>query len=278
MAFKHFLISRFNLRPKGRDLASQEWMERRWDLFLSTCWPSVKHQSNQNFTWLMFFDVETIEEDRTRIKELEIEYPQFQPIFIRGTESFNDEVVNEVKKKSGIEFSHVITTRLDNDDAIHEAFVQTIQDAFKGQDEALIDLISGYSLWTEELTLLARIDKPFNPFVSLIERNHPGLTTVATRNHDHWATYQNRLVLRREPLWMQVIHGGNQASQFGYKGWLVKGGYLNGDITLLDSFHVDIHYSKSPTIFFIWIYNFRVWVHHLFRRLKFLLKKLSGRK
>jgi hypothetical protein len=226
----------------------------------------------------MFFDVATREEDRVKISELQNEYPKLEPIFIDGAESFNQEVVIEVKKKTGNNFSHIITTRLDNDDAIHESFVQAVQEQFKGQDEALIDPISGYSLWTHSPTLLAKVKKPFNPFMSLIEKNVSELTTVSTRNHDHWSSYQNRLVLDGIPLWLQVIHGENQASQFGYKGWLVEGGYISRELNLLEGFHLGIVYSNPPTFIYMWVYNLRVLVYHLMNEMRYSLKKLAGRK
>jgi hypothetical protein len=226
----------------------------------------------------MFFDIETRDEDRVKISELQKQYPKFEPVFIAGAESFNQEVVIEVKNRTGNNFSHIITTRLDNDDAVHEAFVQSVQEQFKGQDEALIDPISGYSLWTQDPVLLAKIKKPFNPFMSLIEKNGAELTTVSTRNHDHWSSYQNRIVLEGIPLWLQVIHGENQASQFGYKGWLVEGGYLSRELNLLDGFHLDMAYSEPPSAIYVRIYNIKVWCYHLLRNIRSALNKLAGRK
>ncbi|MDA0973467.1 MAG: glycosyltransferase [Bacteroidetes bacterium] len=274
MAFKHFIISRFNLRPIGRPLASDDWMSRRWDLFMNSCWTSVRHQTNQNFTWLMFFDIKTTDEDRMRINELRKSSPTFEPIFIDGAASFNQEVIKAVKGRTGDEYSHIITTRLDNDDAIHESFVQTIQSEFKGQDEALIDIVSGYSLWTQHRTLLARIEKPLNPFLSLVERNGLELTTVSTRNHDHWSTFQNRTLIKGRPLWVQIIHGENQASQFGHKGWLVERGYLSKDMSLLQPFHLDMKLKVPPSLLFHSVYNLNLRLRHLVSSVKSRMKHL----
>lgn len=209
-----------------------------------------------------------------RINELRKSSPTFEPIFIDGAASFNQEVIKAVKGRTGDEYSHIITTRLDNDDAIHESFVQTIQSEFKGQDEALIDIVSGYSLWTQHRTLLARIEKPLNPFLSLVERNGPELTTVSMRNHDHWSTFQNRNTIKGRPLWLQIIHGENQATLFGHKGWLVEGGYLCKDLNLLQPFHLEMKNQAPPSFLFHSIYNLKVWLHHLVSSVKSRMKHL----
>ena len=57
--FKHYLITRFNLRADNWDvtknneqLLTDEWMDNRMWLFENFCFPSVIGQTNQNFEWL----------------------------------------------------------------------------------------------------------------------------------------------------------------------------------------------------------------------------------
>ena len=72
--FQHYLITRFNLKKEGWDTSknnipvlTEEWLERRFKLFETFCFPSVKHQSNQNFTWFVYFDVDTPKVFKDRI-------------------------------------------------------------------------------------------------------------------------------------------------------------------------------------------------------------------
>ncbi len=55
---QHFLFTRFNLRNESwnstknaNPVLTEEWLEKRFDLFERFCLPSVKAQINQNFRW-----------------------------------------------------------------------------------------------------------------------------------------------------------------------------------------------------------------------------------
>jgi hypothetical protein len=61
--FHHFVLTRFNVKiglGGGESVAPNlEWLVHRFDLFDKFCFPSVRNQSNLNFKWLVFFDVDT---------------------------------------------------------------------------------------------------------------------------------------------------------------------------------------------------------------------------
>ena len=59
--YKHFLITRFNLKKKGWEttknnekIQTEEWLRHRFELFEAYCLPSVINQSNQDFIWYVF--------------------------------------------------------------------------------------------------------------------------------------------------------------------------------------------------------------------------------
>ena len=87
--FKHIIITRFNLRmgkgyeyDKNKNLTgSEEWLEKRFILFNKYCFPSLKAQLNKNFIWFVLFDSETPDRYKLRIKEYELLFSNFIPIF-----------------------------------------------------------------------------------------------------------------------------------------------------------------------------------------------------
>ncbi len=59
--FKHFVITLFNLKLWTQDknnvsTRTDEWLEKRFELFENYCLPSLKAQTNKNFVWLCLFD------------------------------------------------------------------------------------------------------------------------------------------------------------------------------------------------------------------------------
>ena len=93
----------------------------------------------------------------------------FIPVFIDGAKSFKKSVKTEVYDRSVGE-AYVITSRLDNDDAIHSSYIDTIQKQFKEQEYCYVDCVSGYSLLDQEKLMLAKIRKKLSPFSSLIAK------------------------------------------------------------------------------------------------------------
>jgi hypothetical protein len=75
--FKHFLLTRFNLRVEdwattknGDQVLNDAWLMDRFRLFESYCLPSVKNQSNQDFTWFVFFDKNTPDKFKCKLGQL----------------------------------------------------------------------------------------------------------------------------------------------------------------------------------------------------------------
>ncbi len=101
--FEHFIITRFNLRQENWDttknktqINSEFWIKNRFELFDKYCFPTVKAQTNQNFKWLVFFDVQTPKEYREIVVNYVRDYNNFIPLFIDGMKSFNQELIKYI--------------------------------------------------------------------------------------------------------------------------------------------------------------------------------------
>ena len=132
--FQHYLITRFNLKKEGWDTSknnipvlTEEWLERRFKLFETFCFPSVKHQSNQNFTWFVYFDVDTPKVFKDRILGLSLGYSNFQPQFVENMQAFVPAIQEELNK---VNAAYIITSRIDNDDCIAYNYIADVQKRF----------------------------------------------------------------------------------------------------------------------------------------------------
>ena len=144
--FQHYIITRFNLRrddwkmTRNDDLVlSDSWIEERFELFENFCFPSVKKQTNQNFEWLVFFDINTPEKYLIKIKKFNMQFEKFHPYFIDGMDSFLPSINEKVRELD--QKQYIISSRLDNDDSIHKDYIDVVQRRFKSQDFLAVDII-----------------------------------------------------------------------------------------------------------------------------------------
>lgn len=203
--FGHVILTRFNVRqsPDDTRLARDEaWLTRRLELFDAFCYPSVRAQTVENFQWLVFFDQATPEAFRDRIAAYG-RWSRFRAAYVDGIDPAR--LGARVLACLGERPSHLITTRLDNDDALARDFIETVQAAFRGQAREVINVTSGY-IWRRGRVYLHR-DRS-NAFASLVERA-PGAQTVWCRQHHRLAEVAPIRQVGASPGWMQVVHGGN---------------------------------------------------------------------
>ncbi|MBD3582615.1 glycosyltransferase [Flavobacterium selenitireducens] len=220
--FRHYLITRFNLRKKGWDvtknneaLLTDAWMDDRLRLFGDYCVPSVAAQTNRDFTWLLFFDSTTPERFRSVAEALVSDMGNARIFYIDGMDAFYPEIKKFVTADANSS-KYLITSRMDNDDCIHRDYIQSIQNEFKSQDYRAIDIIKGYSLQVEPQFMLGKKEHAFNPFISLIEKNDDP-KTVWFNDHNLWKRETRITQLGNKRLWMSIIHGKNKVNEFdGY--------------------------------------------------------------
>lgn len=103
---------------------------------------------------------------------------------------------------------YLITTRLDSDDAIGIDFISQVQEQFEQQDSMYVNLLCGLQL--DRSGQVFRYDYPDNPFISYIERVDGVPRTVFQHpQHGKCRTLADVRDVVSDPMWMQVIHGGN---------------------------------------------------------------------
>ncbi|OZV70040.1 glycosyltransferase [Winogradskyella aurantia] len=232
--YKHFLITRFNLRKSdwvtnknNVAVLTDDWHRNRFQLFNEFCVPSVASQTNTNFEWLVFFDSSTKDEFRAIIKVIEKQIPNLKPFFIDGMDAFLPAIKEYI---SNCETDYIITSRMDNDDCLSRNFIASVQQKFKNQDFMAVDFINGFTLQIHPKVRLGKKLHQYNPFLSLIERND-NPNTIWSIPHNHWKKETSILQIKDEYVWCSIIHQENKVNEFT--------GFGQVDLTtFLDNFQI----------------------------------------
>ncbi len=200
--FAHFILTRFNIRwSKDADPPSDKWLKHRFNLFDKYCYPSVRNQTNQDFRWLVFFDSSTPKKYRGKIKKYS-KWKNFIPCFVSSSSlDFKERINSSIDPDT----KYIITTRLDNDDAVAKNFIEVIHRQFKGQNFEFINIIYGYVLYKRKL--YKRSHKS-NSFMSLIEERKD-FKTVWCKQHGKVSSVGKVKQIESKPLWFQVFHDKN---------------------------------------------------------------------
>lgn len=240
--FQHYILTRFNLRAKdwtttknNEKVLTEEWLEERFWLFENYCFNSVKNQRNQNFKWLVFFDDHTPEVYKQKVADYQKSYDNFMPFFIDGMDNFLPEIIKAIQNLDSEEY--IITSRLDNDDCIHENYTEVIQRQFNQQDHQAIDVIDGYTVEIGDDKRLGYLTKLNNPFISLIEKKDDFQTVWFRDRHGSWKYEKNMTRVRNERLWLSVIHSRNKVNEFS--------GFGKVDPKILKPFHLTEESEKE---------------------------------
>jgi hypothetical protein len=212
---QHFLLTRFNVKvnyDSARTGLDPTWLSHRFDLFERFCYPSVYAQTNSDFRWLVYFDSETPQVFKQKIDRC-AEWENFIPIYLET--EFSDQINQEkistlIHKKT----EYLITTRIDNDDAVSKNFIQSIRDNFEEREFEFISFVNGYVLDSGKLYSFKYVN---NPFTSLVERIKPTSTaeirTILCGEHSQLSKLGHIKQIKIDSVWLQVVHGKNVSNR-----------------------------------------------------------------
>ncbi len=210
---QHFVLTRFNLRVaySGSDLQGQpvlgpDWMRERIELFERYCLPSMVHQLNQNFTWLVLLDQATDPEFMARLESHQEKFPAMRTLRMPPIE--NDlQISQRVGALVDDRTELLLTTRLDNDDAFHEQAIETIQAKARKRREFLNFRVG----WTQDGTTAWLRFHKYGHFITLVEprTRDPFLTVYNGLAHGRSKRLAPVRQIAREPFWLETIHSRN---------------------------------------------------------------------
>jgi len=213
---KHFIITQFNLRLWTKDKLNvstytEEWLSKRLVLFDKYCFHSVKNQTSPDFIWLCLFDKYTPAVYLEKIKKYQQECPQLKACFLDEEDTkdwlgFTRKVIGGYLNEDD-EF--IVTTNLDNDDAIHVNMVKAIYEHIQRDRKAVLySFLYGYQYFTEKNILLKML-YPHNHFLSLVEKNDSSFKTVKSMGHAKMRKNYETIDIKAEPYWIEFVHNNN---------------------------------------------------------------------
>lgn len=217
--FRHFLQTRFNLKrhPKdrfGNDTLTDDWMVKRFDLFERYCFPSVSNQSATNFEWLVYFDADTKDNFRERVHLYQKNLSNFVPLFLAAPD-YKSQIRESITSRLSPYDEYVITSRIDNDDAIHRDFLLEVEKLFDNQNNTFFRFLNGYQFQEDTHLFLKMRDRCGNHFSSRIESDTKGIDSVINVDNQKIQEIPNVEIVdidSRKRLWLEVVHDTNVAN------------------------------------------------------------------
>lgn len=230
MNYKHFIITRFNLRSFdntwntdkfGNSVLTDAWLDHRVELFMKYCLPSVINQTCKDFLWLLYFDVTTNDLVKQKFIELEkVHSGLIKVIWSNGYDDFTKHYCRDVMSFCSGEHEFVITTRLDNDDIIHKDFIKKIRENFHEQQFMAINFLKILML-NPEVKNKVHIDYSFsNHFISVVEKI--GYSTIIgcyARGDRFWNKKNEIIQITGKPYCIEIISDRNLLNH--YRGFPV---------------------------------------------------------
>lgn len=226
--FKHFIITLFNLKiwkedKTHRATQTADWLAQRFDLFERFCLPSVAHQTNKDFTWLCLFDKDTPADMRQRIERCQAQVPQLKACFFTADEAVeflsHEEAVNcrfirrTVRTLLSEDDAFVITSNLDNDDALSNDYVERVQRQFVAdQRHMLYSFVCGMQYFVR-LNAIVRMHYPHNHFLTLVEDARGDFHTVQYYGHAGARKVLPNTDIAEKPYWLENVHGHNVSNE-----------------------------------------------------------------
>ncbi|WP_430811113.1 MULTISPECIES: hypothetical protein [unclassified Carboxylicivirga] len=136
---------------------------------------------------------------------------------------------------------YILTSRLDNDDAIGPKYIELIQQNFKEKHGEFINFCQRlcYSI---EKQVFSKYTYKNSPFLSKIENVSNGIKSIL--NHDHSETLAQTQIKGYH--WLQVIHGQNISN--GLRGKIIRAANLKKQNSWLNPYRIDtLNYLLART-------------------------------
>lgn len=202
----------------GIDIDPKSWLEHRFKLFDKYCIPSICHQNNKNFIWLVLFDKDTPKEWFDKIWSYKNICSNYVPIFVNNNGhqwSFGGKEIKsymfDQASKSG--HTHIITTRFDNDDGLSNDAIESIQNNIIDKDILFINMMNGY-LYDICNKRFYQASIHSNSFITAIEKVSLVKTIFGWGSHSKLQyNHPEKIINIYTGNWLQIIHDRNMVNK-----------------------------------------------------------------
>jgi hypothetical protein len=153
--------------------------------------------------WLVFFDESTPEATRDEFRELTAKLPLLRAEYCHELDP--KMCAERIGRIMAPDADWLLTTRLDNDDALNRRFIETVQSVTR---PGVCEFINPtYGLIVANGRLYRKRDYS-NPFITLSEPA-ADCRTVWIDQHQRLARHGRVRQFGLDDAWIQVVHGGN---------------------------------------------------------------------
>lgn len=208
----HLLLTKFNVPLVAGDGPrrgiQEHWLAARMELFERWTLPSVAMQTRPPDRWLIFVDAQTPERYLSRLRA--IRQPLASICTIDG--QLSDEMIGTiVREYVPPEVGLLLTSRIDNDDAIAATYLERVWGQATGW-RGFLNPRSG--LQYVDGMIFRRWDSR-SPFLTMVEDLAASEIprTAFSVEHHHAETLAPVRQIGGPPLWIQVVHGQNLANK-----------------------------------------------------------------
>lgn len=116
----------------------------------------------------------------------------------------------EMHKRVSANTEWILTTRLDNDDALHRTFVEEVQRHYNTKEGGyVLNFLNGYQCFLQD-NIVFKNKFINNHFTTLAEKNDENLVTIIFYNHLILDSHKEVVNIdNKQPMFAELIHGGN---------------------------------------------------------------------
>lgn len=259
---KYYILTRFNLRlwptdKKQKPTQTDEWLKTRFQLFEKYCLPSVAAQRMKDFKWIVLFDENTPTEYTDRFSDYKKLCPQFRVVKVVSeygcyfVDIFQQVIENDIKraKEKGEVIDYVITSYLDNDDALSDTYLEKISQFVPSVSQpSFVSFCYGLQ-YHEKWQLMIQLKYSSNHFITLVEPYLSGVKLHTVFGYgSHTQVFNHCLPVlkidnRQSLEWLEVVHDGNAYND-------ILSGHIPHVFTneeyISSSFHISIPMTPQP--------------------------------
>lgn len=295
----HYILTRFNIRIFPSDkhnnpTHNEGWLKTRFEVFERYCFPSIESQKFKDFTWVVLFDEETPKSFLERFRNLKKRIPGLRILLVKKfvgyyfIQVFQNFILDDLRQK-GKEDETVVTTYLDNDDALTNDYLKRVNKIAQNlQEQTFITFHYGVQ-YIEELNLPTLIPYPNNHFLSYVERIRNGRIDTVYCLGSHCLLYKK--AARRKyhiksintpeaPAWMEVVHRQNVANDIIMRQRIR---YIDDPTLIQRCFSIDIETTHEAKKIFYTRYTLRyvrVFIWHIglnFKKVYWRLERIYNK-
>lgn len=193
----------------------EQYLENRFRLFYSYTVPSVTSQTNKKFEWIILFSDNTPERFKKRVNQLTDQYNFIHALYIKDDENSMDRLNAYILKKK---CDWIITSRLDNDDALATSYIESVQEYFTQNEAKKYALVfnDGYQ-YEEKSGVMARYHFPKNHFSSLLSEYCPTPDNILNYSHmDIDKTILLESISTAYSNWLEIVHDTNVTNRMHF--------------------------------------------------------------